>query len=58
VERGEPSGSFDISSIGPQGKEEHKMPVGLMFIHCPLKHSLKDFVNNFNLDISLGVVRG
>ena len=28
-----------------------------MFIHCPLKHSLKDLVDNFNLAISLRVIR-
>lgn len=57
MERRIQSGSFDQSVIGPQLKKEHKILVGIMFIHRVLKHSFNDFIDNFNLSIALGVIR-
>lgn len=57
LERSEPSGGFDRSSIGPQIGEEHKVLVVLVLIHHPLTHRFENIVNSFNLSITLGVIR-
>ena len=56
MEWGETSGGFCKCPIGIEGLEEHVMLVGLVLPYHPMEHGLDDFVDNFNLSISLGIV--
>ena len=58
MERSKPDGGLNRVSIGPQRREEHKVTVSFVLIHRLLKHGFKDFIDSFNLAITLGVIGG
>ena len=56
AEWGESSGGLRGCVVGLEGGKEHMMPIGFVISHHLLKHGLDDFIDRFDLAITLGVV--
>ena len=58
MEWGEANGSLCGFTVGLKGVKYHVVPIGFVVSNHPLEHGLNDFIDCFNLAISLGVVEG